>query len=629
MRSATVQHTLPRRARTHEAPPAIPEISATPLLDDSDLPSSPLADAAAKALCTMEISSSSESSESEPDEQMEPVTRRRTRSQLEQETPPSRRRARHACSAGAGVGAAAELQPRAPGVVAAAPIEPCAIHGPVMTAHDESMTSTRDALPQQLPAPAAASEPSAEPAAAGDGESPLQSRARGPLGVLARIFGGERHGSPSSASRSASANALRPDGGASRESSPPARLRGDRRASRLSSGSARGATPAARRPPARPHDDARMDVVDAPEAGGRPSSRSRARGPSPVRRSISGKAQLLRRGGRLSDAPRVPRAPSTVPTVLQWHGEGNDVSVVGSFNAWAERIPMLRSPDHADWYVCLALPPGEFGYRFVVDGQWRHAPEQPLGRPGAGGGGLGEQNGLLHNVVVVADQTEYEREDPCADGADAPRRDGAGEEEEGEEEDDGFSQRVSSSALALLAGKPPAQLPAFLQVRLPPPRRVSPARPRPARLDARARAISPRAPSAPPAPCPPAPVRAGGRRGGRRRRVRTPGPVARRAGSAPAHARPRRRVPHAARAHLRGRHAVRTRGHVRLPDAQAAGQLGRARGGAVRSGGGRAADPGRWAARAQLRHAHPRHEQGEHGRSVQAAHAAARHGLRR
>src|SRR5438128_233495 len=45
-------------------------------------------------------------------------------------------------------------------------------------------------------------------------------------------------------------------------------------------------------------------------------------------------------------------------------------AVAGSFNNWdLKRTPMRKDPV-AGWKATLALPPGRYEYRFVVDGQW-------------------------------------------------------------------------------------------------------------------------------------------------------------------------------------------------------------------------------------------------------------------
>ena len=148
----------------------------------------------------------------------------------------------------------------------------------------------------------------------------------------------------------------------------------------------------------------------------------------------------------------LPGEETVVPTVLQWSHGGNSVYVTGSFNNWGERIPMRRSGN--DCVVCLNLlpgahrpapplgreafgaphapplprrrssssvarrraaigrarsptrpppRPGTYQYKFIVDNEWRYAPEQPTVR---------DELGNVNNCVAVEDQSAYMREDP-------------------------------------------------------------------------------------------------------------------------------------------------------------------------------------------------------------------------
>jgi chromosome partitioning protein len=62
-----------------------------------------------------------------------------------------------------------------------------------------------------------------------------------------------------------------------------------------------------------------------------------------------------------------------------------EVYLAGDFNDWTpERTPM--EPKGRIWRAVLQLPPGRYRYRYVVDGEWRSDPMNPLTVPGAYGG---------------------------------------------------------------------------------------------------------------------------------------------------------------------------------------------------------------------------------------------------
>ena len=56
------------------------------------------------------------------------------------------------------------------------------------------------------------------------------------------------------------------------------------------------------------------------------------------------------------------------------HPTAQEVCIAGSFNDWHPNVtPMIRLDD-GKWAKELALPPGHYEYRFVVDGQWADDP---------------------------------------------------------------------------------------------------------------------------------------------------------------------------------------------------------------------------------------------------------------
>lgn len=68
------------------------------------------------------------------------------------------------------------------------------------------------------------------------------------------------------------------------------------------------------------------------------------------------------------------------------------VAIAGSFNNWdAARNPMKRNAE-GNWEVSLDLSPGDYEYRFVVDGQWDDDPLAGRHVPNPYGG----VNAVLH-----------------------------------------------------------------------------------------------------------------------------------------------------------------------------------------------------------------------------------------
>jgi 1,4-alpha-glucan branching enzyme len=69
------------------------------------------------------------------------------------------------------------------------------------------------------------------------------------------------------------------------------------------------------------------------------------------------------------------------------------VAVSGDFNGWSADATPMRRQGAGRWETTLALEPGRYEYKFLVDGDW--IPD-PLAREN-----VPNQHGSLNSVVVV------------------------------------------------------------------------------------------------------------------------------------------------------------------------------------------------------------------------------------
>lgn len=69
-----------------------------------------------------------------------------------------------------------------------------------------------------------------------------------------------------------------------------------------------------------------------------------------------------------------PTVDVVIPTVFRWEHGGNQVYITGSFNHWNRRVPMHRSGN--DFIYIQSLAKGKYAYKFIVDDEWRFAPDQ-------------------------------------------------------------------------------------------------------------------------------------------------------------------------------------------------------------------------------------------------------------
>jgi len=85
-------------------------------------------------------------------------------------------------------------------------------------------------------------------------------------------------------------------------------------------------------------------------------------------------------------------ARRTGPVLSTRMGSAKTVAVSGDFNGWDPiGIPLTRNEDDT-WAVRLDLPPGEYQYRLLVDGDWHDHPEAARRVPNPFGG---------HNCVLL------------------------------------------------------------------------------------------------------------------------------------------------------------------------------------------------------------------------------------
>lgn len=66
--------------------------------------------------------------------------------------------------------------------------------------------------------------------------------------------------------------------------------------------------------------------------------------------------------------------------------QARDIYVAGSFNDWNPQATRLNPQGDGKWTAELALTPGKYEYRLVVDGVWTDDPMSPESAPNPFGG---------------------------------------------------------------------------------------------------------------------------------------------------------------------------------------------------------------------------------------------------
>lgn len=100
----------------------------------------------------------------------------------------------------------------------------------------------------------------------------------------------------------------------------------------------------------------------------------------------------------------------TVPTVFRWEHGGRQVYITGTFNGWSRQIPMHRSGN--DFTYIHNLKRGKHAFKFIVDDEWRFAPDQPT---------VADIEGRINNFIDVTEfkaytgDRDFEKEKAAAD----------------------------------------------------------------------------------------------------------------------------------------------------------------------------------------------------------------------
>uniref|UniRef100_A0A6U4VAS0 Association with the SNF1 complex (ASC) domain-containing protein n=1 Tax=Hemiselmis andersenii TaxID=464988 RepID=A0A6U4VAS0_HEMAN len=73
-----------------------------------------------------------------------------------------------------------------------------------------------------------------------------------------------------------------------------------------------------------------------------------------------------------------PELKCAVPVAFRWHHAAQrEVYVVGSFSNWQTKIRLTREPETDAYSTVVQIVPGIHQYKFIVDGEWRCAQDQP------------------------------------------------------------------------------------------------------------------------------------------------------------------------------------------------------------------------------------------------------------
>lgn len=92
--------------------------------------------------------------------------------------------------------------------------------------------------------------------------------------------------------------------------------------------------------------------------------------------------------------PSAPKVSDLVNIMFTWNLGGSEAFLIGSFTKWSERLEMNKIGGN-EFTLLKTLERGIHQYKFIVDGNWRFASDQPTMR---------DKEGNINNFI---DTTHY------------------------------------------------------------------------------------------------------------------------------------------------------------------------------------------------------------------------------
>ena len=75
--------------------------------------------------------------------------------------------------------------------------------------------------------------------------------------------------------------------------------------------------------------------------------------------------------------------------------EAQEASLMGDFNNWNPKMHPMKNDGNGIWSKTVMLYPGEYEYKFLVDGDWKEDPRNGQTRPNC----FGTRNSVLNLTV--------------------------------------------------------------------------------------------------------------------------------------------------------------------------------------------------------------------------------------
>ena len=95
----------------------------------------------------------------------------------------------------------------------------------------------------------------------------------------------------------------------------------------------------------------------------------------------------------VAHAPKPTAAKAVNVAFILFEPDARQVALGGDFNRWASDATPMKRHDGGQWEIAVALAPGRYEYKFMVDGHWM---PDPLAHEN-----VWNQHGTLNSVIEV------------------------------------------------------------------------------------------------------------------------------------------------------------------------------------------------------------------------------------
>ena len=84
--------------------------------------------------------------------------------------------------------------------------------------------------------------------------------------------------------------------------------------------------------------------------------------------------------------------------------DAEEVTLIGDFNNWNPKKHPMKKDGNGLWAKSVIIPPGQYEYKYLIDGEWKEDPQNILTVPNS--------YGTRNSVLNLGNRSSWERVKP-------------------------------------------------------------------------------------------------------------------------------------------------------------------------------------------------------------------------